>query len=175
MLLIRALTAAIFAPLAYESALISQYVARHSLPPTWTFIPWASAWTADSVLHHFTVWLPPPELARQVLSTVLETWVESPMDTSALFFIPHILQGQWKGLSRHLVELDAVYPFLLPLTQQPLLPIPIVVLSLPCFHRFLPVPSSPSRLVTSASPSDIAWHKQQAAYLRGLPSTCVES
>jgi hypothetical protein len=40
------------------------------------------------VFDRLTVWFPPPEIARQVLTFVFECWAEKPLTTSGLFFIP---------------------------------------------------------------------------------------
>jgi hypothetical protein len=84
------------------------------------------------------VWFPPPEVARQIISFVLETWVKKPVTTSALFFIPQTVPAFWRGLSRHLVELDTIFPHLVTLRLPPLLPIPIIVLYLPAHQHSLP-------------------------------------
>ena len=114
-----------------------------------------------------SVWFPPPEIARQLVSNVLELWVEAPLTTAALFFIPRILKGQWQGLHHSLVELTVLQPREVPLKHQPLLPIPFVVLYLPPHTRSV----SPLRLGSVASGPNLQWHRQQAEYVRGLSPT----
>jgi hypothetical protein len=83
---------------------------------------------ARKCLGTMTVWFLPPELAWQVLSFVLETWVKQPLITAALFFIPSTALAFWCGLSRNLC---------VQLRYLPLLPIPIIVLYLPPHTRAL--------------------------------------
>ena len=121
---------------------------------------------ARTCFDRLTVWFPPPELARQLLSFLLETWVERPLTTSALIFVPRVVAAFWFGLSRHLIELPTIYPHVQPLRFAPVLPIPVVVLYLPPFVCSL---SPPHRMERPTLPSDHQWHRQQAAQMRGLP------
>ena len=78
-----------------------------SLPET-PFVPrrWSDEWTASNVLHQCTVWAPPVEMAPQVISGILTLWTEAAGTTSAIIFLPRILQRQWYRLSRHLTRLS---------------------------------------------------------------------
>ena len=71
---------------------------------------------------------------------MLNAWCERPLTTSAVFVIPRILQHQWRGLSRHLLELATYDPWTLPVDCQPVLPIPFVILYLGPHVRTLPDP-----------------------------------
>ena len=167
----RVLTHRIFAPMTFDPQVVEIYIGVHSLPRSWHYRPWRQTWDARTCFDRLTVWFPPPELARQLLSFLLETCIERPHTTSALVFVPRVVAAFWFGLSRHLVELPTIYPHLQQLRFAPVLPIPIVVLYLPPFVRSLPLPS---RLERPTLPADFQWHRQQAAHLRGLPVRPLE-
>ena len=167
---------ALFAPLTPDSALVHHYVTTHvphyhqdtdtEVPlslHSWSLFDWTLPWYTLPILHQFSVWFPPPELARTVISTVLSCFVESPLDTAALFFVPRVVPSFWHNLSRYLVELPTVFPHLSDLLVPPLLPIPIVVLYLPCHTRRL---SQNNRLDKPPAPYRARWHRQQAEDLR---------
>ena len=166
------LLSGLFAPLPYDPSLIEEVL--HLLPSTgkpspgvqWEHRNWAFEWDAATVLDRFTVWFPPPELARQVLVYLLEAYCERPLTTSALLFIPRIRQDTWQGLSRHICEVCTILPHVTPLRRPPLVPIPVVVLYLPPHVRALPS----SRRMDSVRPSH--WerrHLDEAALMRRLP------
>jgi hypothetical protein len=160
------LTQAIFEPLCFDKQLVDSCVGSYRLASECVHCDWNSVWDARVCFDRLSVWFPPPEIARQVLIFMLETWAERPMTSSSLFFIPRTVPAFWSGLSRHLVELPTIYPHLTPLRYQPLLPIPIVALCLPPHQRSL---STKDRLARPAVPANAFWHRQQAALLRGLP------
>jgi len=94
----------------------------------------------ENLLDCLTVWCPPPEMAQQVIIFELNTWMEQPLTTSAVFIIPQILPHQWQGLSHHLQKIITFEPCTQILEWQPTLPIPFVVLYLgPQIHT-LPEP-----------------------------------
>ena len=113
----------------------------------------------------FTVWFPPPELARQLLIEILTLWSERPLSTQALFIIPRVLSGFWQGLSRHIVELSVFSPSAYPLHVPPSLPIPIVILYLAPHVRHLP---TRDRLDRTPFPSWARSHQQAAEIMRGM-------
>ena len=168
----------IFAPLPPNESLINQYIYQHlpewhSLAPEFRLPSGWPAWSREAwdtpphQLHlrgRFTVWFPPPELARQVITHLLEAFVEAPLTTSGLFFIPRIIPGCWKGLSKCLYELPTVYPHLTPLSPGPFLPIPITVLYLPRHHRSC----RPKRVDSPPPPPGAGWHQAQAQEMRGV-------
>lgn len=163
----KALTEAVFAPLAPDGALVQACVNDYHLPGT----PEPGDWRyprGAHLLHRFTVWFPPPELARQCLIGILETWVEAPRTTSALLFIPRTLSRCWVGLSKHLQLLEVFQPSERPLTHPPVLPIPILILYLPPHVPSLP----PLRRVDPPSkPAGFRWHDREALRMRGLPGS----
>jgi hypothetical protein len=161
----RYITQAVFDPVHYDPDLVEHYLSLYDLPRPWRYQDWRNPWDGEQCFDQLTVWFPPPEIARQAISFALETWVERPLTTSALFFVPRTLMAFWHGLSRHLVELAPIYPHKTVMKYPPALPIPITVLYLPCHVRTLPLP----RLDTPPLPNDARWHRQQAAHMRGLP------
>ena len=163
----RALTSAVFSPLQVDLDLVRATIDQFRLLSPWFVHPWDAPMDTSACLHSMSVWFPPPEIARQLVSNVLELWVEAPLTTAALFFIPRILKGQWQGLHHSLVELTVLQPREVPLKHQPLLPIPFVVLYLPPHTRSV----SPLRLGSVASGPNLQWHRQQAEYVRGLSPT----
>jgi hypothetical protein len=156
-----------FEPLCFDPGLVCSYLDWMNLPRRYRYTFWNSLWDARRCFDTLTVRFPPPEIARQVLTFMLETWAEKPLTTSALFFIPRTVPAFWWGLSQHLLELQTIYPHLTPLTFPPRLPIPIVVLYLPPHHRLLP---TKNRVDRPSNPSHAFWHREQAALLRGLPT-----
>ena len=160
------MTQAVFAPLRFDPDLVASYVREFHLAQQYVYCDWNTTWDARKCFDRLSVWFPPPELARQVLIFMLETWAERPLTSSSLFFIPRTVPAFWSGLSRHLIELPTIYPHLTPLRFAPVLPIPIVVLYLPPHQRSL---STKDRLARSTIPANAFWHRQQAALLRGLP------
>ena len=175
----------IFAPLPFNEALIRNYVRKEvtlyhslrpdtSLPdqyPNWELGRWEDPPHQRHILGRFTVWLPPPELARQVITSLLEAYIEDPLHTSGLLFIPRIVPGCWRGLSRCLQELPTVYPHVTDLSSPPFLPIPITVLYLPQHTRAL---DTTDRLDKAPPPKGARWHQAQAQQMRGMLDPTVE-
>lgn len=171
------LLTSIFSPIMSDPALVHHYVSchvleyhrSHCLPigswlREWFIAPWDELWCTLPVMDQFSVWFPPPELARQVLSYVLYRYVESPLTTAALFFVPRVLPAFWHNLSKYVVELPTFFPHLSDLPSfSSVLPIPVVVLYLPPHQRRLP---TKDRLDISPSPYRARWHRQQAEELR---------
>jgi hypothetical protein len=165
------LTRAIFDPLPFDALLVDQFYQRipqqglrRSAAP-WQYRHWASTWDASTCFNRCTVWFPPPELARQVICFILDAWVEQPLTTSALIFVPRVVQAFWWGLCRHIRDLGTIYPHLTPLRCPPLVPLPVVVLYLPPHQRSLP---TKDRLDRPPVPPEAHWHREQAAQMRGL-------
>lgn len=164
----RKLTAAVFAPLTPDDSLVRHYITTFGLPSVYFLQDWDSEWLATRFLDNFTVWFPPPELARQAIVFTLSAWVQRPRTSSALFFVPRVVPGFWFGLSRHIKELPYFQPRDFPLTSQPVLPIPVIVLYIA--PHVPAIPSKHSRLDRTPAALGARWHRQQAEHLRGLPS-----
>lgn len=162
------LTAYLFAPLSYCPRLVDEIMTRCCIVSAWQYLRWDCVWDARRCFGTLTVWFPPPEIARQVLSFVLSAWVEQPLVTLALFFIPRVVPAFWLGLSRHLIELVTLFPYLdssLSYVSQPF-PLLVVVLYLAPHIRSLPSPSWLERLPVD---SETRWYKAAAAHMCGLP------
>ena len=169
----------IFAPLPFDETLVDFYVTeelpRHHqshpdtpLPldyPNWVYHDWATPPHKRELMGQFTVWFPPPEVARQSIISLLEAYVEDPLHTAGLLFIPRIIPGCWRGLSRCLHELTTLYPHETDLAFPPLLPIPITVLYLPRHVRRLDLTD---RLGKTPAPKGARWHQAQAQQMRGM-------
>jgi hypothetical protein len=88
---------ALLAPVSFSPSLLTWFLTAFPLSPeyratTWTFIPWDSDWNASAILGRSTVWCPPPEMASQAISALMNLYVERPLTTRAILFIPRILQ-----------------------------------------------------------------------------------
>ena len=163
------ITRAIFEPVIPDWDLVYPYVTDLPRPPLrdWSVQNWwHENWDELEIMDNATIWFPPPEIARQLLTFVLERWVERPLTTTALFFIPRIISDVWRGISRHLRELPTIYPHETAMRHPPVLPIPIIVLYLPPHQRTLP--DIDRRLDRSPISSEGRWHREQAAFVRGL-------
>jgi hypothetical protein len=127
---------------------------------------WDVNWVDQAVLGQFTLWLPPPAVARQLLSHLLNLWTESPWETSFVAVIPRVMQQEWAYLTRYMTRLGSfkweVIPFPCPELS---LPIPLVVLYTSPHLRALPK----HRKSPPALPSSARWHREQADQMRGLP------
>jgi hypothetical protein len=121
-------------------------------------------WVSTRLLNTITVWNPPPEVARQAISAMMTAWVEQPLTTGAVFFVPRILQRQWQRLSRHLHVLDAIQVDDLPSCVHHTLPVVLIVLT----HHVRELPSESTRLDLSTNAATIRWHRDQATFVRGL-------
>ena len=163
-------TASVFSPLMYDEDLVVAYIKKYGLPRPWRVQQWDGRWVGARMFDYLNVWFPPPEVARQAISFMLDTYIEKPLTTSALFFIPRTISAAWRGLSRHITELETFCPRDRDMAHQPMLPIPIIVLYLAPHVRSLPVVSN-NRMEPLASPSRIRWHERQAAFVRGLQGT----
>ena len=100
-----------------------------------TVIDWSMDWDPDQVLDMATTWIPPPEMASQAISFVLNTWVERPTTTSAVFIVPRVLSRSWQYLSHHIQTLNVLDVGVCPFLQHP---VPVVILSLCARYRCLP-------------------------------------
>jgi hypothetical protein len=82
------LTQAVFEPLRFDRLLVESYIKSYHLAQQHVCCDWNSTWDARVCFDRLSAWFPPPELARQVLIFMLETWAERPLTSSSLFFIP---------------------------------------------------------------------------------------
>ena len=166
------LTASIFCPASLEPHVLQSYYqamgwqGEDLLHAFWSALP-----PAHVLLHRKSVHCPPPELARQTLIFFLETWVESPQDTGAIFFVPRVIPAFWHGLSRHVVELG-----LIPANELgplPLLPIPVVVLTILSHSSFVHRRNRGRMDSNRGSWTERRTHQEAADAVRGLLPTPV--
>ena len=164
-----AFTAALFAPAPLVWEQVDHFAASLGLAcKRWIHSPWSEPLMDSDLLHRYTVHCPPPELARQTIVFLLEAWVESPMDTGALIFVPRVVPAFWHGLSRHLTELAIIpapdYSDLCATN------IPIVALALTPFFR--PDHRNPNGVDShQRTQPGRRRHRQLADDMRGLQTT----
>jgi hypothetical protein len=167
----RRLLPSLFAPVQYTPLLVSWLVNRHPClraeTPEWHYIPWDTNWSVPDLLDRSTVWCPPPEMASQAISFLLNAYVEAPLTTSSLLLIPRILQRSWGRLSGCITELEVLHPATFPDSLPHAHLLPVCVLHLASHRRVLP---TTNRLDSAPLPADPLhrWHRQQAELLRGL-------
>jgi hypothetical protein len=85
------LTQAVFDPLCFDPLLVDSYVSCFCLATQYAYCHWDSVWDARHYFHKLTVWSLPLEIARQVITFMLESWSECPLTKSSLFFVPRML------------------------------------------------------------------------------------
>ena len=120
------------------------------------------------MFHRLTAWFPPPEIAQQALIFSFETWVESPWNTSFLFFIAQSVSHTWTGLSRHIQELAMIKPTDIPLSFPPLLPIPFTILYIAPYTLVPPLHRPRKQVDKGAYATDYPEHEKEADDMRGL-------
>jgi hypothetical protein len=122
-------------------------------------------------MDHLTLWTPPPEIASQLIYFLLTCYVERPLTTAILIVVPRVLQKRWSRSSRHVVEVGAYKHDDVPLMHQTEIPIPIVLLCIYPHTRLLP---ELTRMDSTTKAPDERWHRQQAAFVRGLQGPSLE-
>lgn len=131
---------------------------------------WDQDWSSQPVTGKFTLWLPPPTVARQLIYHLLVRWAESPWGTALAFVIPRVMVKDWGHLSKHVQRMGNSGRFLwteLPWatdTRYPL-SIPIVLLYV---APHLPTLPPPSRTDSPPFSSTGKWHREQADAMRGM-------
>ena len=166
----RSMLAVIFAPTTFDLSLM--YLIQDYLPsalPPFFYHDWRHPWDEELCFGCLTVWCPPPELGRQVITFLLNMWVEQPRTTSALIILPRTCSASYRGLSKYIWHVGTIDPRDTSLRFPPILPIPIEVLYLP---PHTPCLSSSFRLDTPAHPNS-RWHKAQAEKMRWLPPVSI--
>ena len=108
----------------------------HALP--WRHIGSLDNWDFSQLQHHMTFWTPTPKLARQAITTFLQSWCEQATIMGAIFCIPRVMQQSWGNLSRFVQELGVYDPEVIPPECQYVSLIPVVLLYVPPFVHLLP-------------------------------------
>jgi hypothetical protein len=168
--------ASIFAPVPPPSPQIMAWACQESeilwyFPEPCCYREWSGQWSAHDVMNYLTLWLPPPEIAAQLLYFLLTCYVERPLTTVFMIVVPCILQQRWDRASRHVVEVGAYKYQDVPVLPPTKLPIPFVLLCvyphvclLPELNRMDPAPTAPDEM----------WHRKQAAFVRGMQGPSLE-
>ena len=162
----RSILAAIFAPTTFDLSLMN--LIQHHLPTALSpffYHDWSQPWNEELCFDRLTVWCPPPELGCQLITFLLNMWVEQPHTTLSLIILPRTCSASYRGLSKSILHIGTIDPQNTLLHFPPILPIPIEVLYLP---PHTPCLSSSSRLETLAHPN-LKWHKAQTEKMRRLP------
>ena len=163
---------AIFAPVSFHPSLmrlIQRDLPSMLISPNWFYYDWRTPWIETRCFHKTTVWCPPPELGRQVVTWLLNMWVEQSYTTSAVLILPRTCSSEYRGLSRFVHHVGTIYPSKTPLMNHPVLDIPFEVLYIAPHVRVLPLSSPSSRF----SHPELVWHQRQAAEMRGLPPITI--
>jgi hypothetical protein len=157
---------AIFDPVSFDPCLVWEFLPSSShRAQSWIHKSWNGPWDPKACLNQLTVWCPPPEMARQLLSFLLNTWVERPYTTSALLFVPRTVIGMWHGLSCYVHKIGTISPHKRQMQFPPILPIPIIVLHIGTHQRTL---SMKNRLQRTSISAHERWHRSEATRMRGL-------
>ena len=126
-------------------------------------------WIEKAFFDRNTVWCTPPELGRQVITFLLNMWVERPYTTSCLIILPRTFSACYKGLSRFIRQVGIIHPFKNNLERQPVLPIPYEVFYIASNTATLPIVTPTIRF----SHPELEWHRAQAETMRGLPPVVI--
>jgi len=158
-------TARVFDPAPFSNA-VAQWMMRKANLPSMpcVLMEHLASWHPNRFLHRLSLWLPPPEIARQALSHYLLSWMESSLDSAALFLIPRVLQRDWGTLSRHVTDLGVFCAADIPFPCRPSSHMPFVLLYVAPYVRQL----DPVRVESTSRPKFARWHQQQADHVRGL-------
>ena len=158
-------TARVFNPAPFLAFVARWMMSKVGLPPApCVLMEHLADWHPHRFLHRISLWLPPPEIARQAMSHYLLSWLESPSDSAALFLMPRVLQRDWGNVSQHVQEAGVFSAAVIPFPCPPSSHMPFVLLCVaPCVRQLDPV-----RMESSAKPRNARWHLQQADCVRGL-------
>ena len=163
---------AIFAPVSFHTSLLDlilQDLPTMLISPDWFYYDWQLPWIETYCFNKTTVWCPPPELGRQVITFLLNMWVEQPYTTSAVLILPRTCSANYRGLSKFVHHVGTIYPAKTPLMHHPVLNIPFEVLYIAPHLKVLPNVSSSTRF----SHPELVWHQRQAAEMSGLPPITI--
>ena len=122
-------------------------------------------------MDQFTIWAPPPEIAEQLIFSLLQCWTERPLSTCFALLIPRVLQKHRHRVSRHVLNMGAFDHDVIPAhwTNQ-LLKIPACLLYVPSHMRSLTASTMDMTPLSSEQRS----HQQQATLMRGVPTAPAE-
>jgi hypothetical protein len=155
----------LFNPISYSPKLGEWALEELDLPPQpLLHLSFQDPQANSNIRGRLTIWTPPPECGRQVISTFLQSWVQSPRDTSGIFIIPRIMQRQWGRVAKYVQERGVYHAGLLPDPYRFQAHLPFVLLYVP--------PHTPimrrDRMELPAPAQPKGWHKHQAEQVRGL-------
>ena len=164
--------AGIFSPVAYHPELFT--IARTKEPTLGEkglYQHWETNWSKEICFDRLTIWCPPPELGRQLLCFLMNTWIERPFTTLCLVFIPRTCSASYLGLSKYIRNIGTIYPHKEPLQYSPFLPIPIEILYISPHASRLP---EPDRSIPFSNP-ELLQHRAEAEEMRWLSGSNYEN
>jgi hypothetical protein len=123
-------------------------------------------WNKADMLKPDCIWPVSPTVAQQALTTAALAWAESPLDSSHLFLVPHVLQCDFGCINCHIQYLGQFDPKELPLHSHPCC-VPLLLFYLPPHRRSI-CPQASCRMDLPSFPRMPAWVAQQVTYMRGL-------
>ena len=130
----------------------------------WLHLDFRTETSLERIQGRITIWTPPPECARQVLVGFLQKWVQTPMDSGALFLVPRILQLQWGRVCRYVQEIGVFQSNLLPQPYCFDSHLPFVLLMVAPHRHHL----RPKRMERPPATKPARWHTNQAEEVRRL-------
>ena len=132
---------------------------------TWPcYMPATALLDMSGITGRLTVWNPPPECARQVITCYLRRWVQTPTTSCAIFIIPRILQKRWGRIARYVEEVGVFQSNQLPPDCRFESHLPFVLLHVPIHRHVL----RRDRMELPAKAQPQGWHKRQAEEVRRL-------
>ena len=142
-------------------------IASPGPPPTYSLVRFDQPWRASDLKDRATIWFPPPRQAGQAMAAMVDAWVESPLDTEALFVVPRICTRMWRRAHKAFRDIARLksgetWRDQVIWDQNEL---PLILMYLPPHQRSLP---SPSDMDSPSSHPTGARHRAQAAAVRGL-------
>ena len=125
---------------------------------------WELPWRPEDMFDRITIWTPPPEIAAQLIYSLLLAYVERPLTTAMVILVPRILQRRWSRASRHVQEIGVYQRDLVPIVRHSPLTIPVVLLYIPFHVRLLSAP----RMDPPPATTERHIHRQHVTHVCGL-------
>lgn len=108
----REMLQAIFAPVLFHQSqipLLAEKVPQIDFS-NYFYYHWDSHWSEKICFDRTTIWCSPPELGRQLITFLMNMWVERPYTTLALIIIPRTCSASYWGLSGYIHHKGTIVP-----------------------------------------------------------------
>jgi len=92
-----------------------------------------SDWIRSELLHQHTFWCLSSQFAKQAMLLVLQTWCESPTDSSHIFVIPRVMQWDFGRIAKYISYVGQSWD--LPASVYPT--VPLMIFYLPPYNHQL--------------------------------------